>query len=86
MKLNLNGLRAQSSCERISNDLRILHKDRRRTNSFAVRSIEDQENADSLKQYNFDFDADSDSIESFDSTKMTNSLPAFEMPPQFTSF
>ncbi len=67
-KLNLSGLRAQSSSEHISNDLRNFNRDRRRTNSFAIRSAEEQENAENLMQWKFDFDADSDSIESFDST------------------
>jgi len=73
-------LRAQSSSELINNDLKIFHRDRRRTNSFAVRSAEEQENAEDLKKWKFDYDADSDSIESFDSTKMTNSQPALEIP------
>ena len=37
--------------------------------------MDEKEASESLKRWNFDFDVDSDSIESFDSTKMTNSQP-----------
>ena len=39
-----------------------------------MKSVE--ESAENTQEWNFDFNADSDSVESFDSAKMTNSLPA----------
>lgn len=50
-------------------------RDRRRTNSFAQKSADEKDDFESLKKWNFDFDVDSDSLESFNSANMTNSLP-----------